>query len=40
MLVHGPVVNAPLARQGYLSQLERSIWQFNQWWLARLELVK
>ena len=30
-------LNAPLARPGYLSQLEKSIWQFNQWWLDRMQ---
>ena len=28
---------APLSRQGRLSPLEKSIWQMNQWWLARME---
>lgn len=27
-------LNARLTRQGRLSQLEKSIWQMNQWWLA------
>ena len=30
-------LNAPLTRQGRLSQLEKSIWQLNQWWLDRME---
>jgi hypothetical protein len=30
-------IKSPLARQGYLSRLEESIWQFNQWWLARIK---
>lgn len=29
-------LNAPMTVQGRLSPLERSIWQLNQWWLARL----
>jgi phenylpropionate dioxygenase-like ring-hydroxylating dioxygenase large terminal subunit len=29
-------LNAPLSRQGRLSPLERSIWQMNQWWIARM----
>lgn len=29
-------LNAPLTGQGRLSPLERSIWQFNQWWLAQM----
>ena len=29
-------VNSPLAQQGFLSQFEKSIWQFNQWWLSRM----
>jgi phenylpropionate dioxygenase-like ring-hydroxylating dioxygenase large terminal subunit len=30
-------VNSPLAQQGFLSQLEKSIWLFNQWWLERMQ---
>ncbi len=30
-------LNAPLTGQGRLSPLERSIWQFNQWWLNRVD---
>lgn len=29
-------LKAPLTGQGRLSLLERSIWQMNQWWLARM----
>ena len=29
-------LNAPASGQGRLSPLERSIWQMNQWWLARM----
>lgn len=29
-------LTAPLTRQGRLSPLERSIWQLNQWWLAKM----
>ena len=29
-------LNAPATGQGRLSPLERSIWQMNQWWLARM----
>ncbi len=29
-------LNAPLAQQGRLSPLEKSIWQLNQWWLGRM----
>ncbi|MEM9622952.1 MAG: aromatic ring-hydroxylating dioxygenase subunit alpha, partial [Pseudomonadota bacterium] len=31
-------LTAPLTQQGRLSPLERSIWQFNQWWLDQLGL--
>lgn len=29
-------LHAPLTRQGRLSPLEASIWQLNQWWVARV----
>ncbi len=29
-------LTAPLTRQGRVSPLERSIWQFNQWWVERM----
>lgn len=29
-------LHAPLAKQGRLSRLEESIWQLNQWWVARM----
>ncbi len=29
-------LTAPLTEQGRLSPLEKSIWQFNQWWLAQM----
>ncbi|MEM7018300.1 MAG: aromatic ring-hydroxylating dioxygenase subunit alpha [Pseudomonadota bacterium] len=29
-------LTAPLTQQGRLSGLERSIWQFNQWWVDKL----
>jgi len=29
-------LNAPLTEQGRLSRLEESIWQINQWWVARI----
>ncbi len=29
-------LKAPLTRQGRLSSFERSIWQFNQWWLDEM----
>jgi hypothetical protein len=29
-------LTAPLTKQGRLSPLEKSIWQFNQWWLAQM----
>ena len=29
-------LNAPLARQGRLSPLEKSIWQLSQWWLQKM----
>ena len=30
-------LNAPLATQGRLSPLEKSIWQLNQWWLDKMQ---
>ena len=32
-------LNAPFARQGRLSPLEKSIWQLNQWWLEKMQQV-
>ena len=32
--------NAPLTQQGFLSQLEKSIWLFNQWWLERMRTLQ
>lgn len=29
-------LTAPMTRQGRLSPLEKSIWELNQWWLARM----
>ena len=29
-------LNAPQTTQGRLSPLERSLWQFNQWWLSQM----
>ena len=30
-------LNAPMTRQGRLSPLEKAIWQYNQWWLDKME---
>jgi len=30
-------LHAPLAAQGRLSPYEAAIWQFNQYWLARID---
>lgn len=32
-------LTAPLTEQGRLSPLEKSIWQFNQWWLKKMSLA-
>jgi len=32
-------INSRLFQPGRLSPLERSIWQFNQWWLKKMSLV-
>ncbi|MEQ9519289.1 MAG: aromatic ring-hydroxylating dioxygenase subunit alpha [Parvibaculum sp.] len=29
-------LHAPLSRQGHLSPLEASIWQFNKWWVEKM----
>lgn len=32
-------IQAPSCKPGFLSMLERSLWQFNQWWLERMALL-
>jgi phenylpropionate dioxygenase-like ring-hydroxylating dioxygenase large terminal subunit len=33
-------LTAPLSQQGRLSPLEKSIWQLNQWWLAKMSATR